>query len=171
MVKVKSKSLQIQAAQSREEAADMIRRLGEAQRNLLRIEAAMNDQLAHVKQVFEEQAQPLKERAGELQSGVQAWCEAHRDELTRMGKVKFHDFSTGQVSWRLRPPSVSLRGKEDIITACEEAGLRTFLRVKTEINKEAMLEKPALAGGLKGVTIKSAGEDFSIEPFEMELSE
>lgn len=45
------------------------------------------------------------------------------------------------------------------------------LRVKEEVNKEAMLAEPDVARTVAGVTVGSAGEDFVIKPFETELEE
>lgn len=44
-----------------------------------------------------------------------------------------------------------------------------FLREKAEIDKEAMLREPDRARGIVGVTIGTAGESFSVEPFEAEI--
>lgn len=81
----------------------------------------------------------------ELQSGIQTWCEAHRDELTGNGKVKFANLTTGEVQWRNRPPSVSIRGADNVIELLRRLGLERFIRVKEEINKDAILnEKEAV---------------------------
>ena len=100
------------------------------------------------------------------------FCEANRARLTHGGKVKFHRYSTGEISWRLRPARVSIRGKEAVIEAIKAARLgRKFLRVREDVNKEAMLEDRATAAAIRGVTIGSDGEDFLVEPFETELKE
>ncbi|MDR1660890.1 MAG: host-nuclease inhibitor Gam family protein [Azoarcus sp.] len=46
-------------------------------------------------------------------SGIQLWCEAHRAELTTTGG-KTTNLVTGEVSWRQRPPSVSVRQQEKV---------------------------------------------------------
>jgi len=56
---------------------------------------------------------------------------------------------------------------EAIIEGCKVAGLEKFIRVKEEINKDAMLAEPDQAMKVPGVTIKSGGEDFIIEPLEL----
>jgi len=45
--------------------------------------------------------------------------------------------------------------------------LEKFIRVKEEVNKDAMLAEPDQAMKVPGVTIKSGGEDFIIEPLEL----
>jgi phage host-nuclease inhibitor protein Gam len=43
--------------------------------------------------------------------------------------------------------------------------------VKEEVNKEALLAEPEIAGTVAGVSIGSPGEDFIVEPFEAELAQ
>ncbi|ELU7122231.1 host-nuclease inhibitor Gam family protein, partial [Escherichia coli] len=103
------------------------------------------------------------------QSGIQTWCEAHRDELTGNGKVKFANLTTGEVQWRNRPPSVSIRGADNVIELLRRLGLERFIRVKEEINKDAILNEKEAVKNIPGITIKSDIEDFSIIPFEQDV--
>jgi len=130
----------------------------------------MNDEIATIKQRYEEQAKPLGDDIRQLSQGVQVWCEANREAITQGGKVKFATLTTGKVNWRTRPPKVTLRGKESILENLKRLGLARFVRTSEEINKEAMLNEPALAKTVPGVNI-TQGEDFVITPFETELEE
>ena len=154
--------------QSREQVAEAIGELGRLQRDLERIGADMNDELADVKARFEADAEPYRQRQEALFAGVQVWCEAHRDTLTQGGKVKTAAFTTGEVSWRTRPPSVTVRGIEAVIDALRRLRLTRFLRVKTEVNKEAILNEPEAVALVPGIRI-SQGEDFAVTPFEAPL--
>lgn len=156
--------------QSRAEAEEYIAEIGRLQRQRTRLEADMNDQIAVIKQQFEQQAQPLGKDIKQLSAGLQVWAEANRQQLTNAGKVKFAMLASGKINWRKRPPKVSLRGKEAIIQSCKRLKLSRFIRTIEEVNKEAMLAEPEIAGSLDGVTI-SQGEDFVITPFETELEE
>ncbi|HGC2610106.1 TPA: host-nuclease inhibitor Gam family protein, partial [Escherichia coli] len=111
---------------------------------------------------------PIKTDIETLSKGVQGWCEANRDELTNGGKVKTANLVTGDVSWRVRPPSVSIRGMDAVMETLERLGLQRFIRTKQEINKEAILLEPKAVAGVAGITVKSGIEDFSIIPFEQE---
>ena len=157
--------------QTEAEASDFIQRIGAAQRERERIQAAMNDRLAVIKIEYEDRAAPFKAEIENLTKGVQTYCEANRDDLTRSGKVKFHKFAAGEVNWRRRPPKVGVRGMAVVIERLKSLGLMRFIRVKEEVNKEAMLAEPDVAGAVDGVTIGSEGEDFVITPFETELEE
>lgn len=165
--KVLAKNYQV--PQSKDEADEMIKELGETRRHVARIQADMNDQLASIKEEFEKDAEPFKERGKELMSGLEDWCSANRQELTK-GKVKFIQFKNGEVKWRLRPPRVALRGVDAIIDNLRGLGLERFIRTKEEVNKDALLNEPDVAKGVAGVTIGTEGEDFIVEPFEDEIS-
>ena len=77
----------------------------------------------------------------------------------------------GEVSWRKRPPKVSIRGTEAVIQALQSDGLERFLRHKAEIDRAAILKEPDVAASVKGITISSGGEDFLVQPFETKLEE
>jgi phage host-nuclease inhibitor protein Gam len=157
------------------EAREAIRELGDANRDMVRIEADLNDKIALLQQEAGALVEPIKDRIMALHEGLRVFAEANRTRLTGGGKVKSYSFSTGTISWRTRPAKVSIRGIQDVIDAIKAAKLgKTFLRIKEEVNKEAMLSTPqsrSLANGLKGVTIGSDGEDFTVEPFETDLQE
>lgn len=168
----KIKTTATPAAQSRDEAEAMIGRIGEISRELTRQDADLGDALALAKQKAEAVALPLKDELESLKERVQRWAEANRDDLTRAGKTKTAEFTTGTVSWRLRPPSVTIRGGVDNVIAWLKANLEgRFIRTKEELDKEALRSAPEIAVTVPGVKLGSAGEDFVIEPFGGELAE
>lgn len=154
--------------QSRNDCAESIRIIGDLQRDFERLRADMNDAIAAITQQHQPDLAALSERMEGLQSGVQAWCEAHRVELCgeadKLGKTA--NLVTGEVSWRQRPPSVSIRGTETVTETLLRMGLGRFVRVKNEINKEAMLNEPDAVRGIAGITIVTGIEDFVVVPFE-----
>lgn len=169
----KSKTLgaNLPVPQSREEATAAVRRIGDLNREVARIDLALSDAVAGLKEQAEAQAMPLQAEAKALTEGLKLWAEAHREELTG-GKVKYADLGTGKVSWRMRPAKVSLRGKlEEIVERLKSLGLQRFIRTTEEVNREAMLADRDAARGVQGVTIASEGEDFIVEPFEAAVSE
>jgi phage host-nuclease inhibitor protein Gam len=156
--------------QTRDDCDKMIFELGAMRRDILRLEAAMNDALAAVKEHYEQEAQPLKDKAEELFSGIETWCDANRETLTRGGQVKFAQLKNGEIKWRARPPKVAVRAADMVIEALKSLGLSRFVRVKEEINKDAILSDPDAVRAVKGISIGSEGEDFVVEPFEHELA-
>ena len=147
-------------------AREAIRELGQRQREVVRIQARMNDRIAAEKDRAAEAAAPHQTRITALTEGLRVWAEANRERLTG-GRGKTVRLATGVISWRFRPAKVTLRAIDQVIEAIKIAGLgRHFLRVKEEVNKEALLADRETAAGLPGVSIGSDGEDFIVEPDE-----
>ncbi len=161
---------QIYVPQSKDEAAADIRKIGDLQRQALRTAAEMNDAIAHITATYQPVLEATNEQIKTLQEGVQGYCEAHRVELTDDGRVKTANLLTGEVQWRQRPPSVSVRGAESVIDTLKRIGLGRFVRTKEEVNKEAILNEPDEVRGVAGLTIVTGVEDFVITPFEQEAA-
>jgi len=149
------------APQNREEAASFIRRIGENNRAIARAEADMNDAIVKLKEAAEATAAPLADETKQLA--------ANRALLTDNGKRKHAELGTGRIEWRLAPPKVTIKGADAVLHAIKTLGL-PFVRIKEEIDKEAMLAEPEKARLVPGVSIGSGGETFSVEPFEAELT-
>lgn len=154
--------------QTREQVQTWIKALGDTQRELGRTETLMNDELAVITDNYKPHINTLTAKIKELQKGIQTWCEANRAELTD-GKSKTVKLVTGKISWRQRPPSVSLRKIDAVLESLRTLGLQRFIRNKEEVNKDAMLAEPEIAKTVAGVTIKTGAEDFVIEPFEQSV--
>lgn len=155
--------------QSKDQTIEAIRALGDAQRELTRVETHINDQIAAITDAHKGEIDALKQRIDTLVDGIQLWCEAHRSELLA-GGGKTANLITGQVIWRQRPPSVSIRNVEKVLETLRALGLVQFIRNKEEPNKEAMLAEPKAVSGIAGITIVTGVEDFVIEPFEVEVA-
>jgi len=169
MAKAKSKAM-ARVPQSREDVVAAVGRIGTLRREVTSRKSAANEQMRVIGEKVEEALAPLVAELAEHEQGVQAYCEAHRLTLTAEGRVKFHDFGTGRISWRLRPPKVGIRGVEAVIEGCKRLGLTRFLRVKEELNKDAMLADADNARMIAGVSISSEGEDFVVEPVELDTA-
>lgn len=170
MGKSKTIGANLQVPQNRDEAAATVTTIGELNRQVARLEADMNDELASIKEGYEAKAAPVRLALTEKTEGLKIWAEANRTVLTGGDKSKTVDLGTGVLKWRLRPPAVRLIGLEAIIDRLKTLGLNRFLRTKEEVDKEAMQREPDVARTVAGVSIGSAGEDFIVEPFEAELS-
>ncbi len=156
--------------QSRDDCAEMINQIGRVQREIQLQQAAMNDEIAAITDRYTGTITQWQQELTCLQAGVQAFCEANRHELTDQFKRKSASFVTGDVQWRQRPPSIGVRGAEAVIDWLLAHGLSRFVRIKQEINKDAMLNEIAEAATVPGISIKSGVEDFVIIPFEQEIS-
>lgn len=158
----------VAACQSKAQVQDFIRSIGDKNRELSRLEASMNDAIAEITNDYAGKINPLKLEIEQLTSAVQIWCEANRVALLDKGG-KTANLITGEVSWRLRPPSVNIRGKDAVIDKLKQLGLTQFIRTKEEPNKEAILEDIGAVKDVKGITIVNGIEDFIINPFEVEV--
>jgi phage host-nuclease inhibitor protein Gam len=165
VAKLKTKA-QAYAPQTQTDCAADIKKLGDLQRDFVRLQADMNDAIAAITETAQPELKALQERINTLQQGVQTYCEAHRDDLTNSGKVKSANFVTGEVNWRQRPPSVRITGAEAVVETLKRMGLSRFVRTKDEPNKEAMLNEQDAVRGIAGIAIVSGVEDFVITPFE-----
>lgn len=165
--RIKAKA-QVNIPQTKDEAARDIRAIGDAQRNLLRTQAEMNDAIAHITATYQPVLETIGDELKKLQEGVQFYCEANRDDLC--GKGKTANLVTGEVQWRQRPPSVRVTGAESVIETLQRLGLSAFVREKLEVNKEAILNDPDGVKGVAGITVVTGVEDFVITPFEQEVA-
>ena len=166
--RVKTAAVAVAVPQSRSMCADQIRQLGDLQREHARTAAALNDQIAALTNAAEPVLADLAQRIAALQTGIQTWCEANRVTLCGEGDKlgKTANLVTGEVSWRVRPPSVRVKSIETVMDDLKLLGLHRFIRMKEEPNKEAMLNEPDAVAGIPGINIVRGVEDFVITPFE-----
>lgn len=166
--KIKKPAAAVSVPQSREECAAYIKLLGDAQREFERTRAEMNDAIANITKSFSPVLENQTAQILALQVGIQTWAEANRVKLLgdgdKLGKTA--NLVTGTVSWRQRPPSISIRGVESVLETLSRMGLQRFVRTKEEPNKDAMLNEPDAVRGIAGITIVKGVEDFIVVPFE-----
>ncbi|WDE07262.1 host-nuclease inhibitor Gam family protein [Thalassomonas viridans] len=167
MTKKRIKSTNIEACSTREEAEKCIGDIGLLQRQVTGIESAMNDELAAIKQKYEEQAKPLNEQIYGMFMSVQAYCSVNRDSLLK-NNTKTAKLTTGEVSWRTTPKKVTVRGAEAVMKSLKALGLERFIRTKEEIDKNACLNEQNVAENVPGISF-SQKEEFVIRPFESEI--
>ncbi|ECG8634042.1 host-nuclease inhibitor Gam family protein [Salmonella sp. NW805] len=154
--------------QSREQVSIDIKKIGDIQRELTRIEADANDQIAVIMNQNTPKIEALRAELDVLQKGVQTWCEANRSSITK-GSSKTANLITGEVAWRTKPDSVSIKGVELVLEALKKLKLDRFIRRKEEVNKDAILADKKAVENIKGISIVSGKEVFSITPFEQEI--
>ncbi|EAT7029847.1 host-nuclease inhibitor protein Gam [Salmonella enterica] len=164
----KLKAVAEQMPQTREEVSENIHRLGDIQREALRLETRMNDKIAAITEAEMPRITELKKEIASLFKGIQAWCDTNKASLTKDGKVKTVNLITGAVSWRTRPPSCTVRKPDVVLEALHNLGLTRFIRTKEEVNKEAILADPKAVTGIAGITVQTGIEDFSVMPFEQD---
>ncbi len=191
MAKAKAKEVPVIVVPQSYEAADaLMRELGKVQRDLGKKELRLAGKVAKLTEVIERTAGPLKARIRQIEAELQAYAEANRSKLLE-GEEKHHDMPAGRLGWRSNPASVDWKSKfnaEKIIEGVKALAERlaasdgpedqdnavlvdTFIRLKEEPNKQAMLANPKLAILVPGVKIGSSGETFYVQPVIAVLSE
>lgn len=164
--KAQLKAVSTPVPQTRDEAEQLIYRMGEAQRMVAKIEAEMNDELADVKRRYEIVAEPHNREVEQHFAAVHAWAEANRASLLP-GRGKTVRLTTGELSWRITPPKVVIRGVEAVLDALKRLAPHA-VRVREEIDKEAIQADPDAVAGIKGISI-SQREEFRVKPFESQI--
>ncbi|OIO50294.1 MAG: hypothetical protein AUJ11_03005 [Parcubacteria group bacterium CG1_02_44_65] len=151
-----------------EEAAEFVGRIGKEQREIDRIQNKLNEAVEKLKSKSMSESQVRNENISQLVEGLFIFAESHRKELTKNEKKKTIEFPTGIFGWRMTPPAVSLKNVKQILKELMKRKLKQFIRVKREVDKEAMMKEPELAASIKGVTI-GQHEEFMVKPAELEL--
>jgi len=170
MSRTKRAAAEVPVPQTIAEADDAVRRIAEAQHRLGQIQAGLDAAVAAAKRAAEDEAAPLSQQVATLTEGLSIWAAANRATLTQGGKTKTVKLPSGEISWRIRPPSIALSNVKALVAELLRRGEDRFLRTKHEPDKDALLAAPKDAAGLPGVTIRSGVEDFVVQPTTAPLS-
>ncbi len=150
------------------EAAKFLAKIGEEKRKIDAINLNLNDAVNELKTSAIVDVKPHQKKVDDLMSGLFAFAEANRKELTNNGRSKSVRLLTGFFGWRMTPKSVSLRNVKAILEELKSLKLKRFIRIKKEVDKEAMLRDPDKAETIKGVSINQH-EEFVVKPDELEI--
>lgn len=168
--KIKTPAAAVPVPQNREDAVSAIARIGHHQRERERLKSEMDEQITTLREKYDRLMEPHVTGIKGLTSGVHTWAEANRDELTQHGKVKTANLMTGELRWRVTPPSCKLTRVKEALEELKKMALGRFIRTKEEVNKEAILADQDAVRDCEWIQIVQS-EDFVIVPFETELEE
>lgn len=147
-----------------DQAVDRIARLEVERRKL---EANRDKQIQDIQAEHNEAIQLRKQEIEALVTRAEAYAKDHRDELLPKGKQS-SDTTLANYGFRWGQKALALLSSrwswDSVITSLKAAGLEGFIRVKTEVDKDAV--KDQLAEGVlaqHGMRIKQA-ETFWVEP-------
>lgn len=148
------------------------------QRNIGRAIGSIQNIEQTLQERVEELAEEAKEKIAQYQAtilamgkAIRAFAEQNREDLTDDGTRKTVTVPhAGAFRWYTTPPAVQI-AKEDIeavIARIKKLGLNdpdgtNFIRIKEELDKDAMLQKPDVAQEIEGVSI-GRKEKFAILP-------
>lgn len=172
----KVQAIKTQVPQSGQELMSFVHELGVERRFLTQIETETAQAIASIKKDAETRATRHAARAKELETGIEIYCTARRAELTENGKRQSFETGAGRIEWRKRPPSVQVaKGMlADAIAFLKKKRWNDYLRVKTDLDKEAILSAVATKGfdptKIPGISVGSTGEDFVVTPLALEIA-
>lgn len=161
------KTAAVNAPMSRAEAEASIKTIGEKQQQIKRIEADLNDKINELKAQAQESITPLNEAIQAEFQGLHVYAEANRKTLLT-GRSKTVKLGAGDMGWRTNPPKCHIRGQDAVVEALERQGHPEAVRIRKEVNKDAVLNDPEKYRDIKGITIKQT-EEFYVKPHETEL--
>jgi phage host-nuclease inhibitor protein Gam len=184
----KAKKVPACTPQSWAEADKLLAEYSEKQDTLTALETRCNAAVARIKARYQAKALPVQARHDQIFDGLQCYAEANRKTLTEDGKTKSVQMTAGRLGWRLGQRSVKFRKGmtgDDVVNAIRvfranclankrrlmATKLLSFIRVKAEPNKDAMLADRHLAKIIDGVRIVEGVEMFYIDPTVAELAE
>lgn len=168
--RLKTKAAAVPVPQTRDEAVAAIAEIGRHQRERERLKLEMDDAITQLRERYEGLMSPHAAEIRALSEGVQVWAEANRAELTQNGRVKSCNLMTGEIRWRMTPPSCRLVRVKEALEELQQRMLNRFIRTKEEVNKEAILADPEAVADCRWIEIVQH-EDFVIIPFETNLEE
>lgn len=166
--KIKTQSMP--SVQTRDELVSNVGKLSALSREIVRLNAELNDKITPIKEEYDKKISALNEEIKAITRSCQPFCEANRAILTNNNRVKSVDLSVGAVKWRINPPSVSISQKnlaEVVDRLLLNPKYKRFVRQKNEVNRELILQYSEMFedGQIEGIKIKKGEEQFMIEPY------
>ncbi|MEW6670200.1 MAG: host-nuclease inhibitor Gam family protein [Thermodesulfobacteriota bacterium] len=113
---------------------DCLRQIGVIDRKVGLMEAAANEDIDKIKARSKALAAPLLEKKAGLELAVKEFCEANRSEFA---KVKTRVLTFGSVGFR-QSTRIIVKRVADTLQALKDLGLSSCIRIKEELDKEAM---------------------------------
>lgn len=148
-------------------AVNFIQKIGEAQRNIDKIATSLTDTIEKLKADAMEEAKVFEKDINDLFNGLYVYAEGNRDELTDNNKIRMIKVINGQFGWRTNPPSVEVKDVDMAIAELKKKGLASYVRIKEELDKEAILKNQIVIKNLKTISIRQ-DEVFFVKPDEVE---
>ena len=122
----------------------------DSQKEILELKNKINE----LEKKAKNKAKPYEVKSNELAQGVYIFAEGHRVELTDEGARKTVELAAGdKIRWYFTPPAVEVDDEKEALKELERRELSEFIRVKKEIDKEAILREPEKIKNLKHLSV------------------
>lgn len=146
------------------QANALLRKLGRLERNARRIGTSADAKMAKLVSAATAKLQPIEAEMYQTFFELKALADGNRTELTDKGATKTVAFSAGTVNWRETPAKIDLTIDEiKLLAYLKRKGPKAFVRIRSEIDKAAMLKNPESAKKVPGVRIATR-EIFYAKP-------
>jgi phage host-nuclease inhibitor protein Gam len=162
--RIKTASASIQTREEMEKLVGEICMLKTQEQSLT---AEMNARLTEVRENFESGLSAIDEELKGKIALARDWAEANPSEF---GRGKSIAMTHGDVGWRIGNPALRLLtgwNWEKVLTALTSLALKQYIRIKCEVNKEALIadREKLQDAGLRRFGVKIVqDEPFFIEP-------
>lgn len=173
--KPETASIEPAVIESKVDLERAIKEIGDLQREKNELENKSNATIQTIQEALASSVGPLDDRIKALSVGIKLYCDANRKTLIADGK-KSADLLTGTIAYREKQPRVITKTTDKFVTKLlTQAGLVetvdrlvkklriSFLRIKIELDKDAVLAAPEKAKE-KGIEIENSIERFYVKP-------
>ncbi len=133
-IEMARKRLEGTRLESWEDVDETLHEIGKIDREIGLMESSQNETIDRVKKETREAALPLLDKKSALELSLKEFCEANRGEFA---KVKTKALTFGSVGFRIST-KVIVKRVADTLQALKDMGLSACIRVKEELDKEAM---------------------------------
>ncbi|MBE7439085.1 MAG: host-nuclease inhibitor Gam family protein [Spirochaetales bacterium] len=170
----------VEPIKTRNDLEHAVARMGELQRQKRELENHFNDQIQQLQEELGDRIKPIEEGILAISLGIKAYTDRNRKELFPTDK-KTAELTTGSISYRDKPAAVKTRTSARLIEKIlAENGMlefynkavtkfnRVFLRMKLELNKDAILSDPITARKITKIEIEDEIERLYVKPATVE---
>lgn len=151
------------------QAEGVLAELAEIDRSLELAKAAMNEEIDRAKATGRAAAEPLEARRKELAIALEAFATHNKAQL--FAKKKSLDLGFGVIGFRLatRLKTVAKATWGQVLEALQSYKYEKAIRIKVEVDKDAMKDWPAERLATVGVT-RETSDEFYIEIKQEEVA-
>ena len=140
------------------QADELLGKLSSLQDSINEIEARLRREVAELKAKAKKDLEVLEGKRGVAINALFTFAHPRKAELTK--KQRTVNLPCGVFGWRMTPPRVELEcGIKDAIAVLKQTGNREFIRIKEEIDREALLEKKPV---IEGISYEQNDEFFVV---------
>jgi len=132
------KALSITTLKTYEDVDHVLRQIGTLDRDIELSEIATQEAIDKVKDCHKAYCEPLHTKRADLERQIKEFASSHRADFA---DVRTKELTFGSIGFR-RSTSIVMAKVADTLAAVKALGLTQCLRIKEELDKEAMRELP-----------------------------